>query len=161
MFSALCPWLMVWLAVVAVTIAAHFYLPCVWCFMGFWPQNFEICSAFDPQRPDIFMNLTDSLTQIMSAMCNKLKILDNWNKFESFLYILSFFEVTVQVFDYKLLLTIVFFGKRKKNVRKTHFKKEPHFENQSSFQNSFWKCKVPTNNHKLIFLLTIMFVISG
>ena len=23
---------------------------CVWCFMGFWPQNFEICSAFWPTK---------------------------------------------------------------------------------------------------------------
>ena len=47
LFSIFSSW---WLGPRAVAAAAHFYLPCVWCFMGFWPQNFEICSAFDPQR---------------------------------------------------------------------------------------------------------------
>ena len=48
------------------------------------------------------------------------------------------FEVTVQIFVYKLLFTIVFFGKMKKTSRnithsfhilktKAHFKKELHF----------------------------------
>ena len=51
--------------------------------------------------------------------------------------------MTVQIFVYKFLFTIVFFGKRKKTLTKpemkmkTHFEKEPHFENESSFQNPF------------------------
>ena len=54
------------------------------------------------------------------------------------------FEVTVEIFVYKLLFTIVFFGKMKKTSRnithsfhilktKAHFKKELHFENESTF----------------------------
>ena len=46
---------------------------------------------------------------------------------------------------YRFLFTIVFYGKRKNNTHKTfhilkmkaHIEKEPHFENESSFQNLF------------------------
>ena len=51
--------------------------------------------------------------------------------------------MTVQIFVYKFLFTIVLFGKRKKTTHetfhilkmKTHFEKELHFENESSFRN--------------------------
>ena len=74
---------------------------------------------------------------------------------KSFIYILSFFnttssvklfEVTVEIFVYKLLFTVVLFRKSKKTTThetfhilkmKTHFKKNPHFENESSFGNPF------------------------
>ena len=44
---------------------------------------------------------------------------------------------------------IVLFGKRKNNNHKTihilkmkaHFEKQPHFENEGSFRNTFWKWK--------------------
>ena len=50
------------------------------------------------------------------------------------------FVGTVQIFAYKFLFTVVFFGKRKNNAHKTfhilkmkaHFKKK-HFRNESSF----------------------------
>ena len=50
---------------------------------------------------------------------------------------------------YRFLFTIVFFGKRKNNTHKTfnifkmkaYFEKEPHFENESSYRNPFWKWK--------------------
>jgi hypothetical protein len=50
------------------------------------------------------------------------------------------FVVNMQIF-----FTIVFFGKRKKDTHQTfhilkmkaHFEKEPHFDNESSFQNPF------------------------
>ena len=78
-----------------------------------------------------------------------LGIIDD--RFKSFLYISLFinttssvklFVATAQIFAYKFLFTIVFF---KKNTHapfhilkmKTHFKKEPHFENESKFQNAF------------------------
>ena len=56
------------------------------------------------------------------------------------------FEVTVQIFVYKLLFTIVFFGKMKKKPHKTfhilkmkaHFEKEPHFENENMLLKK-WK----------------------
>ena len=48
------------------------------------------------------------------------------------------FVVTIQIFVYKFLFTIVFVGKRKNNTQETfhilkmkaHFKKEPHFGNE-------------------------------
>ena len=48
------------------------------------------------------------------------------------------FVVTVQIFVYKSLFTIVFFGKRKNNTHETfhilkmkaHFENAPHFENR-------------------------------
>ena len=50
---------------------------------------------------------------------------------------------------YRFLFTIVFFVKKKNNTHKTfhilkmkaRLKKEPHFENESSFCNPFWKWK--------------------
>ena len=53
------------------------------------------------------------------------------------------FVVTVQIFVYKSLFTIVFFGKRKNSTHETfhilkmkaHFENEPHFGNESSLQN--------------------------
>ena len=55
------------------------------------------------------------------------------------------FVVTVQIFVYRFLFTIVFFGKRKNNTHKifhilkmkAYFEKEQHFENESSFRNPF------------------------
>ena len=67
--------------------------------------------------------------------------------------------MTVQIFVYKFLFTIVFFGKRKKTLTKPltfwkwkHISKKnhilemkvhskTHFGNESSFQNPFWKWK--------------------
>ena len=50
---------------------------------------------------------------------------------------------------YRFLFTIVFFGKMKNNTHQTfhilkmkaHFEKEPHFGNESSYWNPFWKWK--------------------
>ena len=79
----------------------------------------------------------------------KLLILDNWNKFKSFIYISLFFNttssvkqfvVTVQIFVYKCLFTIVFFlEKGKKHSQNlSHFWKYSHFENESAFQITHW-----------------------
>ena len=78
-------------------------------------------------------------------------ILDNWNKFKSFIYISLFFNTTssvklfvviVQIFVYKCLFTIVFFGKRKKTVTKPFtFWKWKHI----SKWITFWKWKLLTN----------------
>ena len=54
------------------------------------------------------------------------------------------FVVTVQIFVYKFLFTIVFFAKGKNTHEtfhilkmKTLFEKEPHFGNENSFPNPF------------------------
>ena len=54
-------------------------------------------------------------------------------------------KVTVQIFVYMFLFTIVFFRKMRNNTQETShilkmkalFEKEPHFGNESSFQNPF------------------------
>ena len=73
------------------------------------------------------------------------------------------FEVTVQIFVYKLLFTIVFFGKMKKNLTKpftqfSHFenectfRKRTHFENECTFRKrtTFWKWKCVFGKVKVI-----------
>ena len=65
------------------------------------------------------------------------------------------FVVTVQIFVYKFLFTIVFVGKQySRNL--SHFENENAFGNKSSFWNPFWKCrhvfgkvKVPENKSSL------------
>ena len=59
---------------------------------------------------------------------------------------------------YRILFTIVFFGKEKNNAHQTfhilrmkaHFKKEPHFWNKSSFRNPVWKWKHVFGKWKVI-----------
>ena len=54
-------------------------------------------------------------------------------------------SVKLFVVNVQILFTVLFFGKEKKNTHKTfhilkmkaHFEKEPHFENESSYQNPF------------------------
>ena len=93
---------------------------------------------------------------------NELYILDTWNKFKSSIYISLFFTtlsvklfvVTVQIFVYKFLYTIVFFGERKIKPHKiihilkmkTTFEKDPHFENENTFRKrtTFWESKLPS-----------------
>ena len=114
-----------------------------------------------------------------------LWIIDSWQLkqiIKLYIYFLTFntissvklFVVTVQIFVYKLLFTIVFFGKKNKNSwktshnfskvttfwkwkhlskknhvlkMKTPLEKEPHFENGSSFRNVFWNENMFSGKH--------------
>ena len=88
---------------------------------------------------------------------NKLWILDNWNKFKSFIYIsLLFYNLISKAicsdctdFCLQIFVHNCVFWKKEKTAHKTfhilkmktHFEEEPHFGNKSSFQNPFWKWK--------------------
>ena len=80
---------------------------------------------------------------IVSCQYNKSYILDNWNKFKSFIYISLFVHNLIskaicisECMDF--CLQLCFSEKRKNNTHKTfhilkmkaHFQKQPHFENE-------------------------------
>ena len=93
--------------------------------------------------------------------------MDNWNKFKSFIYISLFFTtslvklfvVTVQIFVYQILFTIVFFLEGGKTTltkpfifwNESTFLKKAHIGNERSFWNLFWSKKnIKLYNPKLI-----------